>query len=79
MLGASLSSWLVTPGKVLLRKFVRSKHDPVCEEVEILDANPRSSLVRFPDGRETTVSIYVRPSASWRSSAATRIKCCSGH
>ena len=35
---------------------MRSKHDPVCEEIEILDANPRSSLVHFPDGRETTVS-----------------------
>jgi len=32
----------------------------VCEEVEILDANPRSFLVRLLDGRETTVSTSNR-------------------
>jgi len=38
------------------RKFVRSKHEPVCEEVWIYDAAPRSSLLLLPDGSETTVS-----------------------
>jgi len=55
MLGTLLPSWLVMPGKVRQTKFVHSKHDPVCEEVEIFDAIPRSSLVRFPDGKETPV------------------------
>jgi len=56
MLEASLPSWLVTPGYVLLRKFVRSEHEPMCEEVKIFDVNPPSSLVRFPHGRKTTAS-----------------------
>ena len=29
---------------------------PSCEEVDLLDANPKSALIRFQDGRETTVS-----------------------
>ena len=63
MLGASLPSWLVTPAKVLLKKFVRSKHDTVCEEVEILDFNPRSSLVRFPMGGKQQ-SLHPGPSTA---------------
>jgi len=55
MIGTFLPFWLTTPGKVLLRKFVRSKHEPVCVEVEILDANRRSPLVRFLE-RKTAVS-----------------------
>ena len=56
-LGRSLPSWLVLPGPVLLKKFVRNKQDdPFCEEVELIEANPNSALLRFSDGRETTVS-----------------------
>ena len=29
----------------------------MCDEVELLDANPKTALVRFPDGRESTVSV----------------------
>ena len=29
----------------------------MCDEVELRDANPKTALVRFPDGRESTVSI----------------------
>ena len=56
MLGRSLTSWLVLPGPVLLKKFVRNKHDPFCEEMELIEANPNPALIRFRDGRETTVS-----------------------
>ena len=56
MLGRSLLSWVITPGTVLLKKFVRNKSDPLCEEVDLLDANPKSALIRFQDGRETTIS-----------------------
>jgi len=28
----------------------------LCEEVDLLDANPKSALIRFQDGQETTVS-----------------------
>ena len=59
MLGRSLPSWLVLPGLVLLKKFVRNKQDPFCEKVELIEANPNSALIRFRDGRETTVSTYA--------------------
>lgn len=56
--GTSLPSWLLTQGPVLLRRFVRhSKTDPLVDEVELLEANPQYAHVRFPDGRETTVSV----------------------
>ena len=42
---------------VLLKRFVRNKSEPLCDEAELLDANPKTALVRFPDGRESTVSV----------------------
>jgi len=42
---------------VLLKRFVRNKSEPLCDEGELLDANPKTALVRFPDGRESTVSV----------------------
>ena len=57
MLGRSLPTWLITPNTVLLKRFVRNKSEPLCDEVELLDANPKTALVRFPDGRECTVSV----------------------
>ena len=29
----------------------------MCDEVELLDANPKTALVRFPNGRKSTVSV----------------------
>ena len=57
MIGKSLPSWLVQPGPVLLRRFVRNKSDPLVDEVELLEANPNFAKVRFPTGRESTVSV----------------------
>ena len=57
MLGRSLPTWLITPNTVLLKRFVRNKSEPLCDEVELLDANPKTALVRSPDGRESTVSV----------------------
>ena len=58
MLGKSLPSWLTSPGTVLLRRFVRQrKSDPLCDEVELVEANPSFAHVRYPDGRETTVAL----------------------
>ena len=55
--GYSLPSWLSTPGsKVLLRRFVRKKSDPLTDLVEVLDANPTFAKVRYSNGRESTVS-----------------------
>ena len=44
MLGRSLPTWLITPNTVLLRRFVRNKSEPLCDEVELLDANPKTAL-----------------------------------
>ena len=56
--GHSLPSWLATPGPVLLRRHARTnKYEPLVEEVQLLEANPQYAHVRFPDGRESTVSM----------------------
>ena len=55
--GASIPTWMAGPGAVLLKRHVRStKADPLVDEVELLQANPHYAFVRYPDGRETTVS-----------------------
>ncbi len=57
-LGHSLPAWLLTPGPVLLRRFVRhTKNDPLVDEVELLEANPTFARVRYPGGRESSVSL----------------------
>lgn len=56
--GNTLPAWLTSPGPVLLRRFVRgSKNDPYVDEVELTEANPLYAHVRYPDGRESTVSL----------------------
>ena len=57
--GTTLPSWLSSPGRVLMRRNVRSsKYDPLVDEVELLDCNPMYAHVRLQDGRETTVSLH---------------------
>ena len=56
MVGRTLPSWLIQPEHVLLWRFVKNKSDPLNEEVELLEANPSFAYVRFPDGRESSVS-----------------------
>ena len=42
----------------MLCKFVRlHKNDDLVEEVQLLDANPSYASIRFPDGRESSVSL----------------------
>lgn len=54
--GYTLPDWLLG-GPALLRKFVRqSKSDPLVEPVEVISATPNFARIRFPDGRESTVS-----------------------
>ena len=55
--GVSLPSWLASPGPVLLKRQVRCKNDPLCDEVHLLEANPLYAHIRYQDGRETTVSL----------------------
>ena len=55
--GISLPSWL-SPGSVLVRKFMRSnKQDNVVEEVELTHFNPAYAHIRNKDGRESLVSL----------------------
>ena len=55
--GYSLPEWLTPPGPVMLRKFVRrSKSDPLVEMVDLISVTPHYACVRYPDGRESTVS-----------------------
>ena len=66
--GASVPTWLTSPGLVLLKRHVRqSKTEPLVDEVELLQANPQYAHVRYPDGRETTVSLrHLAPSGDLR-------------
>ena len=36
---------------------MRNKNDPYVDEVELLEAYPNFAQVRFPDGRESTISV----------------------
>ena len=52
-----MPSWLIQPGTVLRNRNVRRrKNEPLVDEVELVEANPHYAHVKFPDGRETTVS-----------------------
>ena len=54
----SLPSWIMAPGPVLLRRFVRTnKNEPLVDQVELLDVNPTYANIRHQDGRESTVSV----------------------
>ena len=56
--GRSLPDWLCKPGPVLLRKFAKtSKHDDITRKVDLVEANPMYARIRYPDGRESNVSL----------------------
>ena len=55
--GTSMPTWLTTPGKVLLRKFVRNKDESLVQEVELLESNPLYAHIKYPGGKEDTVAI----------------------
>jgi len=56
--GKTLSSWHNCPGPVPIRKHVKSsKYDPLVEEAELIEASPEYALVRYTNGRESTVSL----------------------
>ena len=56
MTETSLPSWLLTTGPVLQRCFVQRKDDPLTNEVQLLEANPSYTAVRFSDWRESSIS-----------------------
>ncbi|KFD45582.1 hypothetical protein M514_23162 [Trichuris suis] len=56
-MGTSLPTWLSHPGPALMKKHVcSSKMDPLVE-VELVEANPQYAYVRFPDVRESGISL----------------------
>ena len=56
--GNSLPSWLMNPGLVLLRGCIRtSKSSPLVDQVDLIDSNQSFACIRYPDGRESTVSV----------------------
>ena len=63
--GTTLPAWLLGPGKVLYKRQVRhSKNDPLVDEVHLLEANTQYAHIRFPGGRESTVSTkHLAPTA----------------
>jgi len=74
--GRSLPSWLITLGPVLLQRHVRiSKSDPLYDEVELTEANPTYAYVKFPDGRETTVSLQDLAPCPERPVSASDLAC----
>ena len=42
---------------VLLRRFIRTKNQPLADKVELIDTNPNFAIVKFLDGRQSTVSV----------------------
>ena len=70
--GISLPSWLLRPGPVLLRRFVRhGKNDPLVDEVNLIEANPHYALIKYPDGKESTVSLRDLAPAGDKSTTTT--------
>ena len=56
--GGSVPSWLIMPGPVLLKCYIRTnKYEPLVDEVELLQSNPQYTHIQYADGRETTVSL----------------------
>ena len=57
--------WVLEPGPVYVRKHVRDKYDPMLDEVDLRHANQNHAVVRYPEGREVTVSVRdVAPTAT---------------
>ena len=55
--GCSVPSWLTIPCPVYVKRHVRTcKTEPLVDEVELIGENSHYAHVRYPDGRETTVS-----------------------
>ena len=58
MNGESIPIWLSNPGPVFLKRYVRrSKYEPLVDKVELIESNPNYAHIRYPNGREDTVSL----------------------
>ena len=61
--GTSIPTWLTLSKTALVKCHVRqSKHDPLVDEVEVLEVNPCYTKVKYPSDREDNVSLkHVAP------------------
>ena len=53
----SLPNWLLQPGPVLFHRFIQTKNQPLIDVVELIEANHNFAIEKFPDGRDSTVSV----------------------
>ena len=57
--GISPSSWLMSTEPMLLKRFVRNnKTDPYVDQVELLNSHLTYAHIKYPSGRESTVSVH---------------------
>ena len=47
MFGAAHPAWLLPPGAVLLRRFVRNKGEALCDPVKLIEANGHHAVIAF--------------------------------
>ena len=53
-----LPEWLTIPGPILVRnRNPHSKYEPKVNDAELIEANPNYARVRYPDGKESSVSL----------------------
>ena len=71
-----MSSWLMQPGTVLMKRNVRrSKYEPLVDEVGLVEVNPHYAHVKFPDEKEATVSMkQLAPTGSTTDSQTPSIE-----
>ena len=64
--GSSVPTWLTEADTALLKRHVRrSKQEPLCDEVDVLQVNPHYVHIRTGDGTEKTVSVkHLAPPGS---------------
>ncbi|KAL1235318.1 Isoleucine--tRNA ligase [Trichinella spiralis] len=63
--GRSMPVWLLDSKSALLKKHVRDSKTDLLVEVRLLEVNPTYAYVRFPDGRESSVSTrHLAPTGS---------------
>ena len=56
--GRSLPTWLLEKVKVLVKRYVmRSKYEPLIDEVDLVSVNPTNAKVRYPCGCQDSVSL----------------------
>ena len=55
--GSSFPSWLQPGRRVLVKRHVRGKFDPLADDADLLEINPMYGKVRLQTGREMNVSI----------------------